>query len=519
MTGMSAAQNRTSVITTVGLAMMVTLSDAQSACGACDADARQSLTIDGPGARDWFGWSVAAYGGTIAVGAPQRDGTGEDSGAVYVYRHDGRRWRPVQVLTPSDAEARDGFGIRIAIDGRPGGPAETMLIGSHIDGEGGGFAGAAYVFTFDGRAWTERHKLVAQQRDSFDQFGYSVAIQDDTAIIGAIGDDDAGRDAGAVYVFEQGGGEWTLAQKLTASDGADWERFGNDVSLDGDAAVIGAFRDENTGQFDPGLGAAYVFRRIDGQWSEEARLTAPRRELDDRFGWSVALDGGTAAVGAYFRDDVARDAGSVFLYDFADGRWTHATTLHRPGAAAGDGLGLEVVLSANVLLAGAPFAAVDGRPNVGLVTAFRRQFGTWVERGALAAVVAGSGDSLGAAAAWHRGTAIVGAYLADAEGMLDAGAAHVFDTSACVPVCTGDEAVRKARCRVRNGAGRLTVALRNGAPNDDYAITVGQMPVRTGTLSRRGRARVRFDGLPPGEGEANVQWGCGAETVKRFTCG
>ncbi len=484
----------------------------------CNADAEQTLSIDSPVARDWFGWAVAVHGDTLAVGAPQRDGIGADSGTVYVYRHDGRRWRLAQVVTPSDAEARDGFGIRIALDGPPGEPAETMLIGSHVDGEAGGFAGAAYLFTFDDGVWIERQKLVAPQRDSFDQFGYAVAVHGDTAVIGAIGDDDAGRDAGAAYVFNSDGETWTLMQKLTAGDGADWERFGADVSLDGDVALIGAFRDENTGQFDPGLGAAYVFRRTNGVWTEEAKLTAPQRELDDRFGWSVAIDGATAAVGAYYRDDAARDAGSIFLYNFADDRWTHTTTLHREDAAAGDGFGLDVVLDGNVLLAGAPYAAVNGTPNVGLVTMYRRQFDAWVERGTLASTAAAGGDSLGAGVAWDDGATAVGAYLADVEGIADAGALYTFDTDRCLPPCTGDELIRKARCRETEGRNRLRISLRGGASSDDYAIDVAELPTSFGTLNRRGRARIRIDNVPPGGGDVIARWGCGAERVAAFEC-
>jgi hypothetical protein len=245
------------------------------------------LTVSDVAAGDEFGYAVAADADTIVIGAWRDDDACPadpacDSGSAYVFRSSGGTWVEQAKLTASDAQKEDYFGIAVAIQG------DWAVVGAR---------GAAYVFMFDGTSWSEEAKLTAWDGMG-GAFGDSVSIDGQVILIGAKHQDlsDDLQNAGAVYVFRFYGVEWIPQQKLTASDAAAWDNFGRSVSVSGDAAVIGAYGD-NVGEL-MDTGSAYVFR-VDGeQWTEEAKLLADDAEQYDSFGWSVAMSGDVVVVGA-----------------------------------------------------------------------------------------------------------------------------------------------------------------------------------------------------------------------------
>ena len=125
-----------------------------------------------------------------------------------------------QKLTASDAAADDNFGISVSIDG------DTAVIGAFGDDDNGSYSGSAYVYVRSNGVWSEQQKLTASDGAESDYFGHSVSIDGDTAVIGAYADDDNGRDSGSAYVYVRSNGVWSEQQKLTASDGADNDLFG-----------------------------------------------------------------------------------------------------------------------------------------------------------------------------------------------------------------------------------------------------------------------------------------------------
>jgi hypothetical protein len=158
-------------------------------------------------------------------------------------------------------------------------------------------------------------RLIAPDREFGDNFGYSVALDGETLAVGATRDDsDANGDQGSVYVFTRGNGLWPFQQKLTAADGGASDNFGFAVALDGDTLVAGNFEDdfnsENTEQ-----GAAYVFTRSDGVWTQQQKFTAADGAAWDWLGQAVAVSGNTVLVGAR-GDDVGEnyDQGSVYVF-------------------------------------------------------------------------------------------------------------------------------------------------------------------------------------------------------------
>jgi N-acetylneuraminic acid mutarotase len=153
-------------------------------------------------------------------------------------------------------------------------------------------------------AETEEAKLTASDAAERDWFGESVSVSGDLALIGANGNDDAGPDSGSAYVYryDPSSGEWIEEAKLTASDTAPADLFGGSVSVSGDLAVIGAFGDDDAGGES---GSAYVYRYdpSSGDWIEEAKLTASDGAAGDNFGFSVSVSGDLAVIGAKKDDD------------------------------------------------------------------------------------------------------------------------------------------------------------------------------------------------------------------------
>jgi len=166
-----------------------------------------------------------------------------------VYRFDGTSWVEEQKLIASDGASSDEFGFSVALAG------DVALVGARLHDDNGADSGSAYVYRFDGTSWVEEQKLIASDGASLDEFGESVALADDTALVGARLHDDNGADSGSAYVYRFNGTNWVEEQELIASDGTAFEHFGRSVALAGNLPLVGASSDDN-GQFS---GSAYAY--------------------------------------------------------------------------------------------------------------------------------------------------------------------------------------------------------------------------------------------------------------------
>ncbi|MCH7719169.1 MAG: hypothetical protein IIB21_06830 [Chloroflexi bacterium] len=386
----------------------------------------KKLTASDAQAGDRFGLSVAVSGDTAVVGAPLEDAEAADAGAAYVFQRDQGgtdNWGQVKKLLSSDAQTEDLFGLRVAVSG------DTAVVGAYLEGGGGGLSGdgAAYVFQRDeGGAdnWGEVKKLTASDAQLDDLFGCSVAVSGDTAVVGA---------QGAAYVFQRNEGDtdnWGEVMKLTASDAQDLEFFGRRVAVSGDTAVVGALG-QNTGLF---AGAAYVFQRDQGgagNWGEVTKLTGSDAGADEEFGFSVAVSGDTIVVGARLEDAEGSSAGAAYVFQRAQGgadNWSEVTKLTASDAAAGDLFGFSVAVGGDTAVVGA-YHEDAGGIDAGAAYVFQRDEGgvdNWGEVAKLTASDAQAEDSFGVSVAVTSNTTVVGAYTEDAEGT-DAGAAYVFE--------------------------------------------------------------------------------------------
>ncbi|MFT5148459.1 MAG: hypothetical protein ACI86P_001139, partial [Flavobacteriales bacterium] len=253
------------------------------------------FTTDGD---DSMGRSVAIDGNYAIVGVPGSN-LNNNSGTAFVYHWDGSAWVEDRALFSSDGAAGDQFGYSVSISGT------TALVGAYFDDDNGSNSGSAYVFEKDQGGtnnWGQLAKLTASDGAVDDNFGYSVSISGTTALVGAYRDADNGSNSGSAYVFEkdQGGtNNWGQLTKLTASDGASSDNFGYSVSISGSTALVGAYGDADNGT---SSGSAYVFEKDQGgtnNWGQLAKLTASDGAYSDYFGYSVAISGSTALVGAY----------------------------------------------------------------------------------------------------------------------------------------------------------------------------------------------------------------------------
>ena len=159
-------------------------------------------------------------------------------------------------LLPADGAAEDFFGNAVATNG------EIAVVGAWFDDN---LKGSAYIFRRNGDTWSEEEKLIASDGSSYDFFGHSVAIYEDNVIIGASG----ANNKGAAYIFHYNGNSWTQSQKLTAGNGMSYDSFGFSVSLDEDYALVGAVGAQTL------KGAVYIFKKKRSSWQEEEMLTGP----------------------------------------------------------------------------------------------------------------------------------------------------------------------------------------------------------------------------------------------------
>ncbi|GAA4644489.1 hypothetical protein GCM10023115_24490 [Pontixanthobacter gangjinensis] len=267
------------------------------------------LTASDGDADDAFGQNVAIFGETIVVGAPHDDDKGDGSGAVYVFTRNGMVWDQQAKLTALDGASGDLFGISVALT------CDTVLIGADLNDERATNAGAAYVFIRSGDNWVQQAKLTASDGAETDIFGVRVAMSGDTALISARRDDDKvmGVDAGAAYVFTRNGTIWHQQAKLVAPDGEADDRFGRDVALHEDTALVGAMHQDDRGD---DSGAAYVFKRTGNSWTLLTKLTADDGASGDLLGWSVAMSHKNALIAAVRNEDRGSESGAAYIFNF-----------------------------------------------------------------------------------------------------------------------------------------------------------------------------------------------------------
>lgn len=371
-------------------------------------------------AGDSFGYGVAIFGNTALVGAYSEDiGDNIDQGAVYVFSWDGSHWTQQAKLVDPNGAAQDYFGISVALSG------DTALVGAFgADTAGNVAQGSACIFTRSGGLWTLQTTLAAVDAAEDDLFGFSVALVEGAALVGAPGKTiGVNANQGAAYVFSGASGTWQQQAMLVSNDGDVADLFGSSVAMFSGTAIVGAYLGDAAGVQDSGT--AYVFSNAAGPWTQQAKLVAADGAAGDQFGVSVAIGRNTALVGASLADSTNNpDQGSAYVFTRAGTTWTQHAKLFADDGIAFAQFGVSVALSGGQALVGAP----GDNENKGAAYLYRRDETVgWHRRDVLTANDGEPQDYFGISVAAHGDIALAGAFVDQVDSTPAQGSTYVFD--------------------------------------------------------------------------------------------
>jgi len=391
---------------------------------------QSQLLADDGAVDDYFGYTVAISGDTVVVGTPYCDVAGrKDQGGAYVYTRAGALWPQQQKLVAPDGAVGDNFGCSVAVSG------DSVVVGARTADVGGaGDQGAAYVFTRQDAVWTLQQKLTASDGAAQDWFGCAVALSGDTVLVGSPFVSVPSSEMGAAYVFTRSGGVWSQQQRLASSDGATGDSFGLAVALSGDAAVVSSYHDDvgTAGN----QGSAYVFVRTDGQWSEQQKLTADDGAADDYFGTSLAISGGTIVVGATGMPEENPEPGAVYVFERSGASWPQQQKLTPDDGAAMDCFGCAVAVSGDTAVVTSYRDDIDAASGQGSAYVFTRSAAVWSQRQHHVAADGAAGDWFGYAAALDGESMVVTARNDAVAGKRAQGSATVVALDLTAPITT-----------------------------------------------------------------------------------
>jgi len=347
----------------------------------------------------FFGKSVAISGDYAVVGAYIDNEQGNFAGKAYIFKRSGTSWIEEEILLPAEVTTFDEFGISVSISG------DYAIVGARWDDDLGENSGTAYIYKRTDTTWTQHTQLLASDGGAGDLFGHSVSISGDYIIVGANGDSINADGAGSAYIFKLTDSIWTEEAKISASDGLSFDSFGYSVSIYGDYALIGAKSHDERGN---GAGAAYMFMRSGTTWTLQAELLASDGTLFDYFGHSVSLSADHAVIGAIGEDEISSESGAAYVFKLIDSTWTEEVKLLASDGAFEDQFGSSVSISGDYFIVGA-WEDDDSANASGSAYLFNLSDTGWVEVEKFNASDAAATDWFGESVSISDGYAFVGA--------------------------------------------------------------------------------------------------------------
>ncbi len=437
------------IITFIGLLLYV------SFIFSADWSMISKITADDRTYDDYFPSDVAISGNYAIVGvyhesqSVDEGGFISEAGAAYIFRFDGSGWVQMQKLTAPVRIAEDHFGYSVDICGN------YAIVGApwkdDTDTDYG--EGVAFIYYFDGSSWVLQDKLFSDDRLVGDHFGYSVAMTDDRAVIGApykdliVSPSDTILQAGTAYVFSRSGTNWTQTGQVAASDAGYDDRMGIRVAIDGSYIVASTpyeDHDADSLNYEVSAGAAYVYYHGATGWQEQAKLVASDRDMSDYFGYSIDIEGSHIVVGAYMEDHDAdgankvEKAGSAYIFTHGTGGWSETQKIVASERWASDFFGCAVSIDDNLLIVGArgedhDTLAANYIPGAGAAYIFRNNGGVWLEQEKITESYRREDDAFGTDVAISGDVAIIGAPGNDLDSdelnlKNGAGAAFIFSS-------------------------------------------------------------------------------------------
>ncbi|HZI53529.1 MAG TPA: hypothetical protein VFD56_07500 [Chitinophagaceae bacterium] len=419
--------------------------------------------------NDEFGRSVSISGNYAVVGVPidQEDSDGKNSingaGSAYIFKlDDGGKWKQLQKIVAGDRGAGDNFGWSVGISGG------YIVVGAHYDHKNSAgikdnnLSGSAYIFELNQNGtWYQTQKITADpySRGGQEYFGTAVAIEGRTIVVSA---PDHAKDvtnspasnitaAGALYVFERTGSSWVQTQKIVANDRELGSWLGKSVSICGNNIIAGAWggdHDASGGRRMEAAGNAYIFERSGGVWKQTQKLAAADRSPFDEFGYSVAISGDYAVVGARRVTEKKEDennaeyTGNAYVFKRnAGGGWSQQMKINPDDRTNADYLGTAVGISGNYLIVSAPGQDTDSlgnyMPNAGAIYVYYLdKSGNWILSDKISTFLKHQLDGFGHAIAISDCNIIGTSYIdqtdeEDKNEISNAGSAHIFTAAGC----------------------------------------------------------------------------------------
>lgn len=454
---------------------------------------RQSI-LSAPDAEalDEFGWSVAISKQFLVIGARNADPEFNsnrltDAGAVYIFERQGGFWSQTTKLMAKDIKPGDSFGTSVAID------RDTVVIGAPgHDLADEKDAGAVYIFVHTEQGWIQQAKITADDPQSEDNFGCSVAIDGNTVVVGADGKDQGFLvDAGVAYIFIRNQGFWKQQSKLTAAKPKMWDYFGTSVAIYHHRAVIGATQAYLMGEL--GTGAAYVFVRNGKSWSLETTLSPDDGRPGDFFGNSVGVFDDTIAVGASLSDpytggDRLINAGSVYVFNLNHGAWKQQAKLLPLDLQSFDHFGQSVFIQGKYLLIGANNKSIDDQVGAGAAYLYFFNGNQWEFKSEIVADQPQKYDYFGQSVALDEDYLTIGANGRDPHGNIKAGETFIYRLTSVQLPATGFSPSSTTHRRPKSNEGYIN-------NTDDISLEIPAIHIRSPIV-----------GVPRNEDGWDVSW-------------
>ena len=427
------------------------------------------------GINDRFGYSIAMSGDVAVVGAPYHAHGATACGSAYVFERDGSgNWNQTQEIYAVDRQADDHFGWSVSVSAGyiiVGAPDEDHdILGQNAMAS----SGSVYIFKKNtSGVWAQDYKLVASDRETGDQLGWSVSMYLNNAVAGAPNQEDpGGTNDGAIYVMNRNGsGVWSIVNKVKANDAQANDHLGSSVSIYNVEIAAGAPDQDFDATGSNSLtdaGAVYSFMRVSGNWAQTQKMVATDRKAGDKFGFSVARHNVNVVIGAPYQDyttgtaNLASNAGAIYLFS-KSGTWSQQQKMTASDRQSNDNFGYSVALSTHDIVAGSPFDD-QSIPSLMLDAGSAYVFNpipgnTWVERQKLMASDRAASDNMGNAVAISGTRIMVGAWNEDQNAtggstLNSAGSVYVMEgcpypanhsfTDDPVPVCIGEDLMLNA---------------------------------------------------------------------------
>jgi hypothetical protein len=336
------------------------------AWGGCDVtgvNEYNPVADDSVAANDFFGLSESISGNFAIIGAYGDDvGSNANQGSANIYKYDGTNWVFFKKLTDATGSANDNFGFSVAIS------ANYAVVGSYGDDIGANAGqGSISVYKFDGTDWIFMQRLTDPVGQAFDEFGSSVSISGNYIAVGATyGDAGSNIDFGTVSIFRFDGTNWVFNQKISDATGANGDEFGYAVSISGNHLIVGAPNDDIGANANQGSAS---FFRLGSNWTLVQKTTNAAGTAGDLFGRSVSVSGNYSVIG-----EPLNGSGIGNIYRYNGTNWALMQSLTE---ASGNAFANRVAISENYILFGATNETVGTNASQGAAYLYIRVGGMW----------------------------------------------------------------------------------------------------------------------------------------------